>query len=470
MRLSAIVLSAGLGLRMKSEHPKVLHSVLRRPIINYVLDAVEGLSPSHKVVIVGHGADEVKKTLGSKGIKYALQDRRLGTGHAAAQAEGTLKNFNGNILIVNGDFPLITSSSLKKFRRAHEKSGSGISVLTATVDDSSGYGRIVRDNKGGLESIVEHKDASAEQRKINEINSGTYLVKSEILWSLLKSVKKKNKQGEYYLTDIIEIARKKDISVSAVKLSDSNEVLGVNDRAELAHIEALMRVRVNEALMHSGVTLIDPASTYISPQARIGRDTVIYPGTHIYGASRIGTGTFIGPNVWVEDSVIGKDVHIRSSCYITSAKIGDSVTVGPFAHLRPEADISEGAKIGNFVEIKKSKVGRGSKVPHLSYVGDATLGKGVNVGAGTITCNYDGVNKYRTELADEVFIGSDTMLVAPVKLGKGAVTGAGSTITKDVPPGALAIGRARQTVIKNWQNKSKDKNKSSASRSKRGKK
>lgn len=469
MRLSAIVLAAGFGLRMKSEHPKVLHPILGRPILKYVLDAIDGLSPAKKVVIVGYGADEVKEALGSKDISYALQDKRLGTGHAASCAEGTLKSFNGNILIVNGDFPLITANSLKKFRNAHEKSGSGISVLTATVDDASGYGRIVRDIKGGLERIVEHKDASPEERNINEINSGTYLVSSKLLWSLLKSVKKKNKQGEYYLTDIIEIARKKEISVSAVKLADSNEVLGVNDRAELAQIEALMRERVNVGLMRAGVTLIDPSSTHISPEARIGRDTEIYPGTHIYGASRIGSGTFIGPNVWIEDSVIGKNVHIRSSCYITEARIGDSVTVGPFAHLRPEADISQGAKIGNFVEIKKSKVGRGSKVPHLSYVGDASLGKGVNIGAGTITCNYDGVNKYRTELADDVFIGSDTMLVAPVKLGKGAVTGAGSTITKDVPAGALAIGRARQTVIENWQNKSTEKKKTTT-KSKRGKK
>ena len=469
MRLAAVVLAAGYGKRMKSSQPKVLHRVLGRPILSYVLDAVSGLSPARKVIIIGHGGEEVKAHFGSKGLSYAVQKKQLGTGHAASCAHGELSNFKGNILILNGDFPLITKNTLKRFLDAHEKRGSEISVLSARVDDPRGYGRIVKDTSGKIERIVEDKDATAEERKIGEINSGTYIVKSDLLWSFLRAIKSSNKQGEYYLTDIIEIARKRKLQVSSYRASDSDEILGINDRVELSQIESIMRARVNKTLMKRGVTLIDPDSTYISPTVKIGIDTVIYPGTHIYGASRIGSGTFIGPGVWIEDSVIGKNVHIRSSCYITEAKIGNSVTVGPFAHLRPEADISEGAKIGNFVEIKKSKVGLGSKVPHLSYVGDATLGKGVNIGAGTITCNYDGVNKHRTELGDNVFIGSDTMLVAPVMLGKGAVTGAGSTITEDVPPGALALGRARQTVIENWEEKKKKKKRKRA-RSKRGKK
>jgi bifunctional UDP-N-acetylglucosamine pyrophosphorylase / glucosamine-1-phosphate N-acetyltransferase len=466
MKLAVVVLAAGFGRRMKSSIPKVLHPLLGRPIIRYVLDAVSELSPVQTVLVVGYGAEQVRD-LGTKGIKHAHQKEQLGTGHAASCARGELSKFKGNVLIVNGDFPLITSKSLKKFLGAHEKSGSKLSVLTATVDDPKGYGRIVRDEKGILDCIVEEKDSSPEQRKINEINSGTYLVNSDLLWSLLRAIKSRNKQREYYLTDIIEIARKRKVAVSAFKLPGSNEVLGVNDRAQLSQIEHIMRARVNDTLMKSGVTIIDPGSTYISPEAAIGRDTVIYPGTHIYGQTRIGRGSVIGPHVWIEDSNIGNSVKVRASCYITNARVEDAVTVGPFAHLRPEADIKHGAKIGNFVEIKKSTVGQGSKVPHLSYVGDATLGKDVNIGAGTITCNYDGFNKHRTDISDGVFIGSDTMLVAPVKVGKGAVTGAGSTITKDVPEGALAISRARQTVIENWRKKPKEKsskNKSTAHR------
>lgn len=456
MKLAVVVLAAGFGRRMKSSVPKVLHPLLGCPIIKYVLDTVSELSPVQTVVVVGHGAQEVKDSIGANGIKYSHQKKQLGTGHAASCARSELLKFKGNVLIVNGDFPLITSKSLKKFLKAHEKSGSKLSVLTATMDDPKGYGRIVRDEKGSLDRIVEEKDASSKQREIIEINSGTYLAGSEILWPLLRGIKPQNRQKEYYLTDIIGIARKRKLAVSAVRVWDSSEILGINDRVELSQIEAIMRTRVNERIMNSGVTLIDPGTTYISSDTKIGKDTVIYPGTHIYGQSRIGQKSIIGPHVWIEDSVIGNNVTVRTSCCITGASIGDGVTVGPFAHLRPEADILNNAKIGNFVEIKKSTIGRGSKVSHLSYVGDAILGRDVNIGAGTVTCNYDGFNKHRTEISDEVFIGSDTMLVAPVKVGKGAVTGAGSTITKDVPEGALAIGRARQTVIENWLKKPRD--------------
>ena len=457
MKLAVVVLAAGFGKRMKSSVPKVLHPVLGRPILRYVLDAVSRLSPAQTVVVVGYGAEKVRESIGLDGIKYTLQKKRLGTGHAASCARKELTKFKGNVLIVNGDFPLITAKSLKKFLGAHQKSGSKLSVLTATVDDPTGYGRVVTDEARSLERIVEERDATAEQRKIKEINSGTYIAGSDILWPLLRSIKPQNVQKEYYLTDIIEIARKRKLGVSAVRVSDSTEILGINDRVELAQIEAIMKERIDQGIMNSGVTLIDPGSTHISPDAVLGRDTVVYPGTHIYGKTRIGRQSVIGPHVWIEDSAIGNGVTVKASCYITGASIADGVTVGPFAHLRPEARILEGAKIGNFVEIKKSTVGRGSKVSHLSYIGDATLGKDVNIGAGTITCNYDGVNKHKTQISDGVFIGSDTMLVAPVKVGKGAVTGAGSTITDDVPEGALAIGRARQTVIENWQQKKSEK-------------
>ena len=456
MNLAVVILAAGVGKRMKSDIPKVLHTVLGRPMLSYVLDAVDNLSPKRVVVVVGHGAEDVKKISDSKKITYVTQSKQLGTGHAANCANSALKSFKGNILILNGDFPLITSSSLKKFIRDHEKKNADLSILTALVDDANGYGRIKRDQNGDVIGIVEQKDATREQRFIDEINSGTYCVKSSFLWNALGKINSRNKQSEYYLTDIVELAHKNSLKVNGVVVSDSDEIVGVNDRVELSYVEDVLKWRVNESLMRSGVTMIDPENTYISPEVKIGRDTTIYPGAHIYGKTQIGSKCVIGPSTWVEDSRFGNGVTVKSSCYITNASIKDNVSIGPFAHIRPEAEILDGAKIGNFVEIKKSKIGRGSKVSHLSYIGDTVMGKDVNIGAGTITCNYDGINKHKTVIEDNVFIGSDTMLVAPIKVGKGATTGAGSTISKDVPQGSLAIGRARQTVIKDWKRKPKD--------------
>lgn len=457
MSIAAVVLAAGIGKRMKSRVPKVLHPVLGKPMLSYVIDAVRGVSPAKIVVVLGRGRDDVKKSVDSKGIIFVEQGVQLGTGHAANCARKELGGFRGDILVLNGDFPLITSQSLKSLVKKHESEKADISILTARLQDPFGYGRVLRNNKGEIESIVEDRDASPEERKINEINSGTYCVKSGFLWEALNGVGSGNKQKEYYLTDIIGIARKKLRKISGVVARDSNEVVGVNDRAQLSEVEALLRKRINDTLMRAGVTLIDPGETYISPDAGIGTDTVIYPNTYIYGKTVIGRGCSIGPGAWIEDSVLGNGVTIKLSSYISKSLIRDDVTVGPFAHIRPDVEIMEGAKIGNFVEIKKSRIGRGSKVPHLSYIGDAVIGKDVNIGAGSITCNYDGYKKHETVIADGVFIGSDTMLVAPLKVGKGATTGAGSTITKDVPEGALAIGRARQTVIENWNRKPRER-------------
>lgn len=456
MNLAVIVLAAGMGKRMKSDIPKVLHPVLGRPMLSYVIDSVEKLTPKKTIVVVGHRAHEVEKVLDSKKITYAAQTEQLGTGHAANCADSALKSFKGDIVILNGDFPLITSNTLKKFVNQHQKKKADVSVLTSIVDDPTGYGRIKRDLKGEVVAIVEEKDATSEEKFIDEINSGTYCVKSSFLWNALKKVNTKNRQKEYYLTDIVEQARKNSLTINGSIISDSDEVLGVNDRIDLSIIESILKWRTNEKLMRSGVTLIDPETTYISPGVKIGRDTTIFPNTHIYGDTQIGKSCTIGPSNWIEDSKLSNGITLKSSCYITSASIKNNVTIGPFAHIRPEAEILDGAKIGNFVEIKKSKIGSGSKVPHLSYVGDATLGKSVNIGAGSITCNYDGFEKHKTVLEDNVFIGSDTMLVAPIKIGKRSTTGAGSTITKDVPSDSLALGRARQAVIKNWNRKPKN--------------
>ncbi len=457
MGLSVIVLAAGVGKRMKSELPKVLHPVLGTPMLNYVIEAVRGLLPERIVIVVGYGAEKIKEHINPEGISYILQSEQLGTGHAVGCAKNALQDFEGNIVILNGDFPLIRTETLRSLVDVHGRSGAGVTILSAFLDNPFGYGRVVRGVSGDVLSVVEEKDATGEEKELSEINSGAYCVKSSFLWEAIGQISPENKQQEYYLPDIVNIASRCGKSVIASLAHDSQDVLGVNNRAELALVEEILRRRTNDNLMDLGVSIVDPEATYISPLVSIGADTVIYPNTFIYGNTKIGKQCVIGPSVWIEDSQIGNAVNIKFSSFITESQIDDKATIGPFAHIRPETKILSGAKIGNFVEIKKSKVGSGSKVPHLSYVGDATLGEGVNIGAGTITCNYDGFQKHETIIDDDVFIGSDTMLVAPVKIGKGGTTGAGSTITKDVPPGALAIGRAKQTIIKGWKRKPKER-------------
>lgn len=455
MACSFIVLAAGMGKRMKSGRPKILHPILGSPMLGFVLDAVMESVPERVVVVVGHGAEDVKKAIPSDRVQYVIQPEQLGTGHAVMCAEEALRGFKGDVVIMNGDFPLIRSETINGFIENHGKSNAALTVLTTVLDNSEGYGRIVRNENGDIIKIVEEKDASIGEKNIKEINSGAYCVESGFLWDALKQVNAENRQREYYLPDIVGIASRSGKKINGFVISESEEVLGVNNRAELADAERVIRKRKNEELMLSGVSIIDPEVTYISPQVSIGADTVIYPNTFIYGNTKIGKGCSIGPSVWIEDSQFGDNVTVKFSSLITASVIENSVMIGPFAHLRPQTKISSEAKIGNFVEIKKSNVGRGSKVPHLSYVGDAEIGEEVNIGAGTITCNYDGFDKYETIIEDGVFIGSDTMLVAPVKVGKGATTGAGSTITKDVPEGALALGRAKQEVFKDWTRKPK---------------
>jgi bifunctional UDP-N-acetylglucosamine pyrophosphorylase / glucosamine-1-phosphate N-acetyltransferase len=457
MSVVALILTAGKGKRMRSSLPKVLHPILGQPIINYVIEEVKKISPEKTVLVVGYGSDDVKKALKSHQLSYVSQSCQFGTAHAVMSSRRELDGYEGTVVILYGDSPLIRHETLSKFINAHKKSKSSLSILTAEVSNPFGYGRIIRNDRGEVTDIVEEKDATPEQRSLNEINSGIYCVETGFLWKALDQIDKKNNQKEFYLTDIVGIASRSGLKVNGFNFNVEEEIIGINNRIELSHAEELMRRRINEKLMLSGVTILDPAQTYISPQVSIGIDTVVYPQSFIYGKTKIGKRCKIGPSVWIEDTEINNDSSIKFSSYMEKVFIGANVVIGPFAHLRPGSELMDRAKIGNFVEVKKSKIGISSKVQHLSYVGDATVGERVNIGAGTITCNYDGLHKHQTIIEDDVFIGSDTMLVAPVKIGRGATTGAGSTITKDVEPESLAVGRAKQVTIKNWKRKPKDK-------------
>lgn len=450
MSLRIIVLAAGKGKRMKSEYPKILHEILGIPMISYVLDSISNIPNDGIFVVVSEENELIKDAVGNKGIDFVVQKKQLGTGHAVKVATEKYGNFKGNYLVLNGDLPAIRTSTLRALIRKHEKSGSVFSFISAFLDDPSGYGRVIRDGDN-VTGIIEEKDASAGERRINEINSGAYCIDSGFLSENLNNLGVNNRQGEYYLPELINIASSEGYVTYAHAINDHTEILGVNRRKELAEIQNIIRKRINDKHMDKGVTIQDPLSTYISPKAVIGRDCVIYPNTYIYGSTRIGKGCAVGPSAYIENSRIGKNSEIRFSTYLSEVRINDNVTVGPFAHLRPDTIIMDDARIGNFVEIKKSRIGKGSKVPHLSYVGDATLGKNVNIGAGSITCNYDGVNKHRTMIGDGAFIGSDTMMVAPIKIGEGATTAAGSTITRDVEKGSLAIERSKQKEIRDWK-------------------
>ncbi len=452
-----LILAAGMGRRMKSQVPKVLHPILGVPLINYVLDTVGTLNPKDIFVVIGHESKLIQKELQSSPVKFVYQKEQLGTGHAVMSSRDHFKNYKGNILILNGDFPLITSKTLQSLLRQHTENKCSVSVLTGEVENPKGYGRVIRNSEGEVVGIVEQKDSSREQKKIREINSGAYIVNSAFLWDSLTKLAPNNSQKELYLPQIIDIAYENNKKIGVRKLKDITEILGVNTRSELAYAENFIRNKIVSKHIQNGVSIIDPDSTYISPNVKLAADTTIYPNTYIYGNCTIGTNCTIGPSAWIKDSMIGSCVTVRMNCFIEQAQIKNNIMIGPFANIRPETVVEDNAKIGNFVELKKTKVGPGSKVPHLSYVGDATLGKDVNIGAGTITCNYDGVNKNKTIIEDGVFIGSDTMLVAPVKVGKNAVTGAGSTITKEVSENALAIERSKQIEIKNWKRPQKKK-------------
>ncbi|MGE7604798.1 bifunctional UDP-N-acetylglucosamine diphosphorylase/glucosamine-1-phosphate N-acetyltransferase GlmU [Peribacillus sp. NPDC097675] len=452
----AIILAAGQGTRMKSQLYKVLHPVCGKPMVQHVIDQVNQLQIEDIVTVIGHGAEKVQEQLGDS-CKYALQEHQLGTAHAVMQAESVLAGKSGITLVICGDTPLIKAETMEELIALHEKSQAKATILTAYADKPDGYGRVIRSENGLVEKIVEHKDASIEERYVKEINTGTYCFDNQALFSALKKVSNENVQGEYYLPDVIEILKQEGETVTAFQSNNFEETLGVNDRVALSQAEQILRSRINEVHMRNGVTIIDPLTTFIETDVKIGQDTVIYPGTMIKGQSVIGPDCLIGPHSEIIDCEIGKGTEIRQSV-AQDSHIGSSVKIGPFAHIRPQSDIHDSVKIGNFVEIKKTVFGKGSKASHLSYIGDAEVGENVNIGCGSITVNYDGKNKYLTKIEDDVFIGCNSNLVAPVTIAKGAYVAAGSTITKDVPQEALSVARARQVNKEDYVKKLKFNN------------
>jgi len=445
MPLTAVVLAAGEGKRMRSRQPKVLHRLCGRPLIAYPLRVVRMVA-DRIVLVVGPDGEEVVRVAGP-GVEAVEQRERLGTGHALLMARPACGE--GPILVVHADMPLLTAESVERLVRHHAATGAAATLLTATVEAPTGYGRVLRQG-GRVARIVEERDATDDQKAIAEINVGVYCFDPRRLWPALERVRPDNEQGEYYLTDVIEQIVRGGGRVEAVAVADPTEALGVNDRRQLAQVAALARRRILDRLMESGVTIVDPAVTYVEDTVTVGPDTVIHPLVVLEGETEIGAGSVIGPGCHVTASRLGAGVTLRAYCVLTRAVVEDGAELGPFCHLRPGAHIGERARIGNFVEVKQSRIGRGSKANHLAYIGDAVVGEEVNIGAGTITCNYDGVRKHETRIGDRAFIGTNTSLVAPVTIGEGAHIGAGSVITRDVPPGALALERSPQVVKEGW--------------------
>ena len=451
-QLAVLILAAGLGTRMKSATPKVLHRVCGKPMIAWVNEAVLDLEPDRTLVVLAPDmADAVHQVL-PQSTEIVIQEQQLGTGDAVRASQAQLEGFEGDILVLYGDTPLVTGDDLRELLAAHLAASPPCTMMTVVVDDPSHYGRVCRDADGRVTRVVEDRDAGAEEKKIREVNGGVYILEAASLWESLARVGSENAQGEVYLTDVIGIMDADGLAVLAHQVDDPDVLIGVNSRLDLARAEAEMRRRILERHMLAGVTVIDPSTTYVEAGVGIGRDTVLEPMTVLAGATVVGENCVIGPSSTVIDTAMDDSVRLVAS-YVSGASIASGCNVGPFAYLRPGTRLEEGAKAGTFVEIKNSSVGAGSKVPHLSYVGDTGIGRGTNIGAGNITANYDGIRKHRTEIGDEVHTGADTVFVAPVNVGDGAMTGAGSVITADVPPGALGIARERQKNIEDYARK-----------------
>ncbi len=450
-KLAVVILAAGQGTRMRSKLPKALHTIAGQPMIQYVLNAVTGFCEGKAVLVVGYGADLVRQKLGDA-VSYVLQEQQLGTGHAVLQAREELEGHAYTVLVLYGDMPLLSSATLRSLIRAHETHAAPITMLTCVHDDAMGFGRILRDIEGHVLAIVEESQATPEQLAIKELNCGIYCFHAAWLWEHLTRLRPSPK-GEYYLTDLVSMAIAEGHPVEAIVVDDPLETLGINDRLHLARAESVVRQRIREELMRSGVTIIDPASTYVDAAVDVGQDSTIYPNTHLQGSTHIGVNCLIGPNTIIRNSTIGDKCRLEASV-IEDTVIEDEVSVGPFSHLRQGTHLAAGVHIGNFGEVKNSYLGPGVKVGHFSYVGDATVGANVNIGAGTVTCNYDGVKKHPTVIEEGAFIGSDAMLVAPVRIGARARIGAGAVVTHDVPPDSTAYGVPARVKQKDEDEKS----------------
>ena len=447
-QLTAVILAAGEAKRMRSARPKVLHALCGRPLVAYPVNVARALG-ARVVVVVGRAADEVRAAVGPEAAGFVEQKERLGTGHAVLQAHVACGDGPGTLLVLPGDVPLLSAPTLERLVAHHVQTGAAATLLTAEVPDPAGYGRVVRE-QGRPVGIVEHRDATAAQRAIREIGTSVYCFDAGRFWTALAQVTPDNEQGEYYLTDVIGILHRQGHRLEAVVTDDPSECLGVNDRKQLAALAAIMRRRILDRLMAAGVTVIDPAGTYVDDTVTVGPDTVLYPGVILEGRTVVGAECVVSTGCHVTDTTLGDRVLLKPYCVLAASTVEAEAQLGPFCHLRPQSHVGEKAKIGNFVELKKSRIGRGSKVPHLSYVGDTRMGEGVNVGAGTITCNYDGATKHETVIGDRVFVGTNSSLVAPITIGEGAYVAAGSVITKNVPPGALAVARGRQETREGW--------------------
>lgn len=450
---TSVILAAGMGTRMKSKMPKVLHKVCGKPLSKWVIDASEAAGADKVCAVVGHKAETVKEVLGDV-CEFALQAEQKGTGHAVMQAIDVIKNSKGEVVILNGDTPLITAETINKAIEYHKNNGNQATVITAILDDATGYGRIVRDNDGSVLKIVEQKDASKEEKKINEVNSGMYVFDAQSLAYALDKITPNNAQGEYYLTDTLEILLSAGKKIGGYAISDNDEIRGINDRVQLNEAEKIMQKRINEYHMRNGVTMRNPESVYIEDGVEIGNDTEICQNVTIKSGTKIGSDCVIGSGSMLDRAVIHDGVDVLSSVILES-EVDEGTHVGPFAYIRPNCHVGKEVKVGDFVELKNSNIDDGTKISHLTYIGDSDVGKRVNFGCGTVTCNYDGKKKYRTTIGDDCFVGCNTNFVSPINVGDGVYIAAGSTITEDIPENSLSIARARQVNKEGWKDKRK---------------
>lgn len=450
---TSVILAAGMGTRMKSKMPKVLHKVCGKPLSKWVIDASKAAGSDKVCAVVGHKAETVKEVLGDV-CEFALQAEQKGTGHAVMQAIDVIKNSKGEVVILNGDTPLITAEIINKAIEYHKNNGNQATVITAILDDATGYGRIVRDNDGSVLKIVEQKDASEEEKKINEVNSGMYVFDAQSLVYALDKITPNNAQGEYYLTDTLEILLSAGKKIGGYAISDNDEIRGINDRVQLNEAENIMQKRINEYHMRNGVTMRNPESVYIEDGVEIGNDTEICQNVTIKSGTKIGSDCVIGSGSMLDRAVIHDGVDVLSSVILES-EVDEGTHVGPFAYIRPNCHVGKEVKVGDFVELKNSNIDDGTKISHLTYIGDSDVGKRVNFGCGTVTCNYDGKKKYRTTIGDDCFVGCNTNFVSPINVGDGVYIAAGSTITEDIPENSLSIARARQVNKEGWKDKRK---------------